>query len=55
MTVGAGMSILATLVSTVSILGGPADFFRYGFVPAPVVPFFRPLFFYKAVPQQYTS
>ena len=28
---GAGMSILATLVSTVSILGGPADFFRYGF------------------------
>lgn len=30
-------------------------FYRDGFVPAPIVPFFRPLFFYKAVPQQYTS
>lgn len=30
-------------------------FYRDGFVPAPNVPFFRPLFFYKAVPQQYTS
>lgn len=47
---GAGMSILATLVSTVSILGGPADFFCYGlegfgiwwlatFLAAPVIIF----------------
>lgn len=27
----AGMSILATLVSAISIVGAPADFFRYGF------------------------